>query len=248
MGHGRIGKRLGWQVYTQELLEFHCANEVARQSVLADVPGDAAAVAVGADRVAQALQAERSLAAARIAEKYRAYVVLKGHRSMVCSPDGSQYVNKSGNAGLAGAGSGDVLSGIIGSLLAQGIAAEEAVRGADIVVTATFAKDPVIEDSWIEAGTRGVHINAMGSNRANRREIPSDLVARANVIACDSIDQAKIEAGDLIMAPVDWNDSRIVELSTIEKRPAGNPLTIFESLGLGVEDVVAAAWVYEKLR
>ena len=122
---------------------------------------------------------------------------------------------------------------------------EDAVAGADIVVTATFSGEPVVESAWIKDGA---HVNAMGSNRANRREIPSDLVARANVIACDSIDQAKIEAGDLIMAPVDWNDSRIVELSTIEKRPAGNPLTIFESLGLGVEDVVAAAWVYEKLK
>ncbi|HEX3150210.1 MAG TPA: cytidylate kinase-like family protein [Gemmataceae bacterium] len=48
----RIGKRLGWQVYTQELLEFLCANEAARQSVLADVPVDAAAwVSVQLDRI-----------------------------------------------------------------------------------------------------------------------------------------------------------------------------------------------------
>ena len=47
--------------------------------------------------------------------------------------------------------------------------AEAAVRGADIVVTATFSQHPVIEDSWIEAGAHGVHINAMGSNREQRR-------------------------------------------------------------------------------
>src|SRR5262245_3205988 len=48
----RVGKRLGWQVYTQELLEFLCANDVARQSVLADVPADAAGWVAGQlDRV-----------------------------------------------------------------------------------------------------------------------------------------------------------------------------------------------------
>jgi alanine dehydrogenase len=126
--------------------------------------------------------------------------------------------------------------------------AEEAVRGADIVVTATPAKDPVIEESWIQAGSRGVHINAMGSNREQRRELPSRLIARADLIAVDSIEVSKVEAGDLILAPVDWNDRRIVELAKIEERPAGAPITIFKSNGLGVEDVAAAAYVYEQLR
>jgi len=122
--------------------------------------------------------------------------------------------------------------------------AQEAVTGAQIVATATSAKDPVLESAWIAAGT---HINAMGSNQAQRRELPSDLIARAQLIAVDSIEQAKIEAGDLLLAPVDWADHRIVELSKVEARPAGAPVTIFKSLGLGVEDVAAAAFVYEKL-
>jgi alanine dehydrogenase len=122
--------------------------------------------------------------------------------------------------------------------------AEEAVRGADIVVTATWSKDPVIEADWISPGT---HVNAMGSNQAQRREIPGDLVARADLIACDSIEVAKIEAGDLILAKVDWNDPRIVDLARVERRPSGDPITIFKSCGLGVQDVAAAAYVYEKL-
>ena len=122
--------------------------------------------------------------------------------------------------------------------------AEEAVRGADIVVTATFAGEPVLESAWIKDGA---HINAMGSNRGNRRELPTNLIQRANLIAIDSIEQGKIEAGDLLMAGVDFNDPRIVELAKVTGRPAGNPVTIFKSLGLGVEDVIAAAWVYEKL-
>jgi ornithine cyclodeaminase/alanine dehydrogenase-like protein (mu-crystallin family) len=63
----------------------------------------------------------------------------------------------------------------------------------------------------------------------------------------DSLEQSKVEAGDLLLAPVDWNDTRIVELAQVERRPPGNPLTIFNSLGLGVEDVAAAAFVYERL-
>ncbi len=122
--------------------------------------------------------------------------------------------------------------------------AEEAVRGASIVVTATSSKDPVLESSWI---VPGAHINAMGSNQAQRRELPSDLIARADLIACDSIEGAKIEAGDLLLAPVDWSDPHIVDLAQVEHRPAGDPVTIFKSMGLGVEDVAAAAFVYEKL-
>ncbi len=122
--------------------------------------------------------------------------------------------------------------------------AEQALRGADIVATATSAKDPVLESAWISVGT---HINAMGSNQAQRRELPSDLIRRAQLIAVDSLEQAKIEAGDLLLAHVDWSDPKIVELSKVEARPAGSPVTIFKSLGLGVEDVAAAAFVYEQL-
>jgi ornithine cyclodeaminase/alanine dehydrogenase-like protein (mu-crystallin family) len=125
--------------------------------------------------------------------------------------------------------------------------AEEAVRGADIVVTATPSKDPVINEEWVAHGEHGVHINAMGSNREQRRELPSRLIARADLIVPDSIEVAKIEAGDLLLAPVDWSDRRIVELAKIEHRPEGAPITIFKSCGLGVEDVAAAAYVYERL-
>ena len=60
--------------------------------------------------------------------------------------------------------------------------------------------------------------------------------------------RAQAEAGDLLLVPVDWSDPRIVELAQVERRPAGTPLTIFKSGGLGVEDVIAAAFVYERLK
>jgi ornithine cyclodeaminase/alanine dehydrogenase-like protein (mu-crystallin family) len=51
----------------------------------------------------------------------------------------------------------------------------------------------------------------------------------------------------LILAPVDWNDRRIIDLAKVEHRPPGAPITVFKSCGLGVEDVAAAAYVYERL-
>jgi ornithine cyclodeaminase/alanine dehydrogenase-like protein (mu-crystallin family) len=118
--------------------------------------------------------------------------------------------------------------------------AEDAVRGADIVVTATNAKDPVLESSWISDGTL---VNAMGSNVANRRELPADLVKRAALVAVDSLEQAKIEAGDLILAD-SW--ANVVELQNIEPHHDPNHVTIFKSIGLGVEDVAAGAYIYER--
>jgi alanine dehydrogenase len=118
--------------------------------------------------------------------------------------------------------------------------AEEAVRGADIVITATNSKDPVLENAWISDGTL---VNAMGSNIANRRELPGDLVERAGLVAVDSLDQAKIEAGDLILANA-WQ--HVVELQDIKPHYDPKRVTIFKSIGIGVEDVAAAAFIYER--
>jgi alanine dehydrogenase len=120
--------------------------------------------------------------------------------------------------------------------------AEDAVRGARIVVTATNSADPVIEDAWIAPGTL---INAMGSNRAKNRELPSELVRRAALIAVDSLEQAKIEAGDLIV-PDCW--ANVLELQSVQRNFRANDITIFKSLGIGVEDVAAGAFAYEKAR
>jgi ornithine cyclodeaminase/alanine dehydrogenase-like protein (mu-crystallin family) len=118
--------------------------------------------------------------------------------------------------------------------------AEQAVRGAQIVVTATNAKDPVLEDAWIQPGTM---INAMGSNIASRRELPAELVRRAGLVAADSIEQAHIEAGDLILAD-SW--ANVVELKDVQQHYHPSQITIFKSLGLGVEDVAAGAFLYER--
>lgn len=75
------------------------------------------------------VQADRQAAACRLATRFRAWVVLKGAATVMCSPDGRVSINTSGNPGLATAGTGDVLAGMLGSLIAQGIGIEQAVRG-----------------------------------------------------------------------------------------------------------------------
>jgi ornithine cyclodeaminase/alanine dehydrogenase-like protein (mu-crystallin family) len=128
--------------------------------------------------------------------------------------------------------------------------AEEAVRGADIVVTATNSKDPVLESAWISDGT---HVNAMGSNQTGRRELPFELIERAACIAVDSIEQSKMESGDLLLAwhEQHWNDLRLVELKDLvsgKARGRQNPdqITLFKSNGLALEDVAAAGYIYER--
>jgi ornithine cyclodeaminase/alanine dehydrogenase-like protein (mu-crystallin family) len=118
--------------------------------------------------------------------------------------------------------------------------AEKAVRGAQIVVTATNSHDPVLEDNWIAPGTM---INAMGANSGSRRELPAGLVLRAALVAVDSLDQARIEAGDLILNN-SW--ANVVELKDVKRHFDPSQITIFKSLGIGVEDVAAGAYVYEQ--
>ena len=126
--------------------------------------------------------------------------------------------------------------------------AEEAVRGADILVTATNSGEPVVEDAWIGPG---MHVNAMGSNQARRRELPTALVKRAGLIAVDSLEQSHMESGDLLLAfekEEDWRG--VVELQEVAAGRAGRKdagqITVFKSNGLAVEDVIAAGMVYER--
>jgi alanine dehydrogenase len=128
--------------------------------------------------------------------------------------------------------------------------AQEAVRDAHVVVTATNAKDPVLDADWIAGGA---HINAMGSNQANRRELPAELIHRAAPIAVDSLEQARMESGDLLLALDErgWNDPKFVELKDVVTAPQRyewrpDQITIFKSNGLAVEDVICAGYVYER--
>ncbi len=130
--------------------------------------------------------------------------------------------------------------------------AEEAVRESDIVVTITSARMPVVLGEWL---SHGCHINAAGSNHAKRREIDIEAVARASLIAADSVEQARIEAGDLIQAAdagrLEWD--RVVELSGVVSgrlpgRTGKEQITLFESQGLAIEDLLVAGEVYRSVK
>lgn len=125
--------------------------------------------------------------------------------------------------------------------------AEDAVRDADIIVTATSARQPVLLDGWVQPGT---HIIAVGSCRPTHREIDPLLVARARLFV-DSRAGALKEAGDILLAIEEGHieASHIArELGERPQRESAEEITLFKSLGMAVEDVAAAHLVYRKAR
>ena len=126
--------------------------------------------------------------------------------------------------------------------------AEEAVRGADVVVLATSSVTPVIRSEWIAPGT---HVIAVGACRPNQREMDGALVGRARLVV-DSRAAALVESGDVLMAIEEGHitaESIHAELGEIAggKKPGRETegeITIFKSLGLAIEDVVSAGLAY----
>lgn len=130
--------------------------------------------------------------------------------------------------------------------------AEEAVHDADVVITATNAREPVLRGDWLK---RGTHINAIGSNRIDARELDDEAIQCANFVCVDSIEQAKFEAGDLFPliehGIVTWENVHElgeVVAGQVVGRKNRDDITLFKSLGIAVEDVAAGAWVYEQAR
>jgi len=130
--------------------------------------------------------------------------------------------------------------------------AQEAVRGADIVVTSTTSTDPVLDGSWL---VPGMHINAIGANFPQKHELNGEAIRRCDIIVADSREQSKLESGDLIQMYGDdkrrW--ASVTELAEIVagKTPGrSNPqqITLFKSNGIAIEDVVVAGKIYELAR
>ncbi len=129
---------------------------------------------------------------------------------------------------------------------------EEAVRGQSIIVTATSAREPVLKGEWIEPGT---HLNVAGSNFLSKAEVDMETIRRARVVAVDSIDQSKLEAGDLLPAidrgVISWES--VTELGrVVAGRDAGrtsdDDITLFKSNGIALEDISTALRVYNLAR
>ncbi len=130
--------------------------------------------------------------------------------------------------------------------------AEECVRGSDIVITMTTSRQPVLLGDWLEPG---MHINAAGSNHWIRQEVDDNVIRRADTVVVDSVEDAQMEAGDLLY-PIErgvirWDqihDLASVVVGRVPGRTSDEQITLFESQGIAISDVAAAAYVYQKAR
>jgi ornithine cyclodeaminase/alanine dehydrogenase-like protein (mu-crystallin family) len=130
--------------------------------------------------------------------------------------------------------------------------AEEAVRDQMIVITATSARDPVLSGEWVAPGA---HVNAVGSNFLSKSEIDVETVRRASIVAVDSAEQSRVEAGDLLPAVergvLSWE--RVRELGQIvaghvKGRAKDDDITLFKSNGIALEDISTALRVFNLAR
>ncbi|HYO84162.1 MAG TPA: ornithine cyclodeaminase family protein [Bryobacteraceae bacterium] len=145
----------------------------------------------------------------------------------------------------------DAFAAEMGSALGLDIevarSAEDAAAAADVLITATWSKDPVVAAEAVRPGTV---VLAMGSNNPQRRELPGDLVRSARVVVEDR-GACEQEAGDLLLAwePGQW--SQAVELKTLVGGGSGSAVrpdtvTVFKSVGIGLSDIAVAGWLYER--
>lgn len=127
---------------------------------------------------------------------------------------------------------------------------ELAAQDKDVIVTATSSREPVLFGAWVP---QGCHVNAIGSNFLGKAEIDVALIRKCADVVVDSKDQARMEAGDFQQAIEDgalhWADVRelgqvIVGRYAVRKQP--QDVTLFESLGIAIEDVTVASRVYQK--
>ncbi len=127
----------------------------------------------------------------------------------------------------------------------------EAVETADIITTITSAGAPLFPGAWLRPGQ---HLNVVGSNWPQRREVDGETVSRASLVVADDADAARVEAGDLLLAEaegrLEWghvHSLRDVTAGRV-KRAGPHEITLFKSVGLALEDIAVAAAVLERAR
>jgi thiomorpholine-carboxylate dehydrogenase len=120
----------------------------------------------------------------------------------------------------------------------RAVSAEEAVRGADVVVTVTSSKTPILKGSSLKPGC---HVNAIGACRPDWRELDDE--AMSNVVFVDSREGAMKESGDVILSGAKIY-AELGEALAGKVSPRTSETTIFKSLGMALEDIAAAMLVY----
>jgi ornithine cyclodeaminase/alanine dehydrogenase len=141
------------------------------------------------------------------------------------------------------------MSELLGVAIEPAASARDAVTDADIVITMTSARNPVLHGEWL---AEGMHLNITGSNRARHSEVDVDTIRQAGLVVTDDIEQARTESGDLIMAAeagaLDWANVKqlsAVVAGTIPGRQDSSEITLFKSNGIGLWDVAVAARIFE---
>jgi thiomorpholine-carboxylate dehydrogenase len=117
--------------------------------------------------------------------------------------------------------------------------AEEAVRGADVIVVATSAITPVLHGEWLAPG---VHINAVGATRPNWRELDDEVLRRSSIYV-ESCEPALRESGDVIAASKEPIEIGEVIAGKRSGRRSDDQITLFKSVGVAVEDIATAELV-----
>jgi alanine dehydrogenase len=138
----------------------------------------------------------------------------------------------------------------LGIVVEPAASSADAVRGADILCTATTAANPVVTGASL-AEAPGIHMNAIGANHSHKRELDDDAVKSADVIVVDSIEQSRQEAGDLIIAfqgdEICWTGVKklpdVVDGKT-SGRTSNSEVTLFKSNGIASWDLAVAMQVY----
>ena len=122
---------------------------------------------------------------------------------------------------------------------ARAMDAESAVRGADVVVTATAAQTPILHGAWLE---RGAHVNAIGAPMPTWRELDDE--AMRNLVVVESRAAAAAESGDVILSGASIH-AEVGEIFAGTRSIAAAETTIFKSVGVAIEDVAAARLVFD---
>lgn len=119
---------------------------------------------------------------------------------------------------------------------------EECVKDADVICTTTYAKEPILEDSWVKDGA---HINAVGAGQSHHSEL-SEAVYRKSYLVVDHIESAEKELAGLIEMGIDMKGEIGNYINSSKTVPEDVTCTIFHNLGLAIEDLVTANFVYNK--
>jgi ornithine cyclodeaminase/alanine dehydrogenase-like protein (mu-crystallin family) len=128
--------------------------------------------------------------------------------------------------------------------------AEEAVRGSDLVLAAVKATTPVLLGEWLKPG---MHINSVGTARRDQRELDAAVFERSHRIVLDTRRGVLEEAGDAVAARERIDDGRVKELCEIvggvaKSRRSPDEITLFKSVGTGIQDIALANAIYRNAR